>query len=106
MGNLMDLTDRVAIVTGASSGIGHATALALAECGAAVSINYWRNESGAEDARKRIVAAGGRAITVRADVTLNDDVAALVSRSTAELGPPDILVNNAGSLIERLRILD
>ncbi len=106
MGNLMDLTNKVAIVTGASSGIGQATALALAECGAAVTINYLRNESGAEDARKRILAAGGRAITVRADVTLNDDVAALVSRSTAELGPPDILVNNAGSLIERLRILD
>src|SRR5215510_12043786 len=106
MSNFMDLTDKVAIVTGASSGIGHATALALAQCGAAVSINYLRNESGAEDARKRIVGAGGRAIAVRADVTNSADVAALINSTTAELGPPDILVNNAGSLIERLRILD
>jgi 3-oxoacyl-[acyl-carrier protein] reductase len=106
MHNYMDLTGKVAIVTGASSGIGHATAIALSECGAAVTINYHRNEVGAELLSKQIVARGGRAITVQADVTIAADVAALIRRTSEELGPVDILVNNAGSLIERLRILD
>jgi 3-oxoacyl-[acyl-carrier protein] reductase len=106
MHNYMDLTGKVAIVTGASSGIGHATAIALSECGAAVTINYHRNEVGAELLRKQIVARGGRAITVQADVTIAADVEALIRRTSEELGPVDILVNNAGSLIERLRILD
>jgi 3-oxoacyl-[acyl-carrier protein] reductase len=106
MNNYIDLTGRVAIVTGAASGIGHATALALAECGAAVAINYKHNELGAELLRKKIVAPGGRAVTIQADVTVAADVEALVRRVKEELGPIDVLVNNAGSLIERLRILD
>ena len=106
MNNYIDLTGRVAIVTGAASGIGHATALAFAECGAAVAINYKSNELGAEDLRKQIVALGGRAITIQADVTVAADVEALVRRTSEELGPIDVLVNNAGSLIERLRILE
>ncbi len=106
MHNYMDLTGKVAIVTGAASGIGHATAFALAECGAAVTINYRSNELGAELLRKQIEAVGGRAITVQADVTVVADVDALVVKTTQELGPVDILVNTAGSLIERLRILD
>src|SRR5262245_7941706 len=106
MNNYMNLTGKVALVTGASSGIGHATALVLAECGASVSINYHQNEAGAEDARAQITAAGGRAIAVQADVTGADGVDTLVQQTVAELGPIDILVNNAGSLIERLRILD
>jgi 3-oxoacyl-[acyl-carrier protein] reductase len=106
MRNIIDLTGKVALVTGASSGIGHATAILLAGAGASVSIAYVHNEAGAEDARQLIQAAGGKAITIRADVTRSADVQALVERTTAELGPVDILVNNAGSLIERLRILD
>lgn len=106
MNNYIDLTGKVAIITGAASGIGRATALALAECGAAVTINYKRNEGAAELLRKHIVSSGGRAIAVQADVTISADVDALVKRSTEEFGPVDILVNNAGSLIERLRILD
>lgn len=106
MQNYMDLTGKVALITGASSGIGYATAQALANCGAAVAINYNRNEAGAEQLKKQIQENGGKAITIQADVTLGADVFTLVRRTTDELGPVDILVNNAGSLIERLRILD
>lgn len=106
MSDIIDLNGKVAIVTGASSGIGHATAVQLASAGASVAINYRSNEAGAESARRKIVAEKGRAICVQADVTKSADVAALVRRTTEELGAPDILVNNAGSLIERLRILE
>lgn len=106
MRNHYDLTDKVALITGASSGIGRATAIALAQCGAAVAINYHRNESGAEEARRQITDAGGRAITIQADVTRSGDVSAMVNRAVSEFGPVDILVNNAGSLIERLKILE
>lgn len=106
MKNYIDLSGKVALVTGSSSGIGRATAVALAECGAAVAINYNRNEAGAEEGRKSIADAGGRAIAIQADVTRSNDAASLVERTTKEFGPIDILVNNAGSLVERLRILD
>jgi len=106
MNNYIDLSGKVAIITGAASGIGRATSLALAESGTAVAINYKRNEKDAELLRKQIVSGGGRAIAVQADVTIAADVEALVGRTSEEFGPVDILVNNAGSLIERLRILD
>ena len=102
----IDLTDKTAIITGAASGIGRATARVLAESGAAVTINYKSNEKDAELLRKEINSKGGRAIAVQADVTITADVKALVKRAVGEFGPVDILVNNAGSLIERLRILD
>ena len=106
MKDLSDLTGKVALVTGASSGIGRATAEALARRGARVAINFHRNEQGAEEARRAIAAAGGQAIAVQADVRSAAGVKALVKRTTAELGPVDILVNNAGSLVERLKILE
>jgi len=106
MQNYFDLNGKVAIITGASSGIGYATARVLANCGAAVAINYNRNEAGAEQLKQEILGNGGKAITVQADVTRVTHVEALVKRTTEELGPVDILVNNAGSLIERLRILE
>ena len=106
MNNYIDLTGKVAIITGAASGIGRATAITLAESGAAVTINYRRNENDAELLCKQILSTGGRAITVQADVTRASDVAALITRATEEFGPVDVLVNNAGSLIERLRILE
>ena len=105
MRNYLDLSGKVALVTGASSGIGRATAEAFADCGATVAISYNRNEAGAEETRAKIVEAGGRAIVIQADVTRTDDIKALIERTTSELGPIDILINNAGSLIERLRIL-
>ena len=106
MENLLDLTGKVALVTGASSGIGRATAELLAECGAAVAINYRQNEEGAESARAAIEAKGGRAMAIQADVTRGTEVRQLVSRAAEELGPIDVLVNNAGSLVERLKLLD
>jgi 3-oxoacyl-[acyl-carrier protein] reductase len=106
MNNCLDLSGKVALVTGAGSGIGRATAIALAEAGAAVAVNYHRNEAGAEDAKQKIVSAGGRAITIQADVTKSADVWRMVEESVAALGPVDILVNNAGSLVERLRLLE
>ena len=106
MQHLIDLSGRVALVTGAGSGIGRATALTLAAQGAAVALNYHRNETGAASAQQEILAAGGRAMIVQADVTKAVEVRAMVKRVAAELGPIDILVNNAGSLVERLRLLE
>ena len=106
MENLLDLTGKVALVTGASSGIGRATAEVLAECGATVAINYHKNEKGAEDTRAGIEKNGGRAVAIQADVTRAADVRALVDRAAQELGAIDILVNNAGSLVERLKLLE
>lgn len=101
-----DLYGKVALITGASSGIGAATATCLAESGVTVCVNYYRNAAGAEETRARIVEAGGRAIIVQADVSHAGGVQSLIKSTVEQLGPIDILVNNAGSLIERLRILD
>ena len=106
MSDSCDLNGKVAVVTGASSGIGRATAEALAANGARVVINFHRNESGAEAARAKIVSGGGRAIIVQADVTRASEVQSLIEETVAEFGPIDILVNNAGSLVERLKILE
>jgi NAD(P)-dependent dehydrogenase (short-subunit alcohol dehydrogenase family) len=106
MRNYLDLSGKVALVTGAGSGIGRATAIGLAEAGAVVAINYHRNEAGAEEAKQKIVAAGGRAITIQADVTKSADAQRMVEETVAAFGPVDILVNNAGSLVERLRLLE
>jgi 3-oxoacyl-[acyl-carrier protein] reductase len=106
MGDSFDLNGKVALVTGASSGIGRATAEALAASGARVAINFHRNEAGAAAARAEIISRGGRAFIVQADVTQSSEVQSLVEQTVAEFGPIDILVNNAGSLIERLKILE
>jgi 3-oxoacyl-[acyl-carrier protein] reductase len=101
MQNYLDLTGTIALVTGASSGIGAATASTLADLGASVAIGYHRNRKGAEDTRDGIVRAGGAAIAVAADVRQSDEVRALVAHVAGELGSIDILVNNAGSLVVR-----
>lgn len=106
MTNYFDLTGQVALVTGASSGIGAATAMVLAEMGASVALGFHGNQSGAETTRAQVVAAGGKAIVVRADVRRADEVRAMVTRTAGELGPIDILVNNAGSLVSRQRLAD
>jgi NADP-dependent 3-hydroxy acid dehydrogenase YdfG len=93
-----DLSGRVVAVTGASSGIGEATALACAEAGAAVSLAARRTERIAEIA-KRIEDGGGRALAITADVGVEDQARAFVERTAAELGRIDALVNNAGMML-------
>jgi glucose 1-dehydrogenase len=88
----MDLKGKVAIVTGAGSGIGHAIAERFGEAGAAVCVNYF----GYEDEAKALAARLPKAIAVRADVAAAADVAAMVDRVREELGTPNVLVNNAG----------
>lgn len=92
----MDLDGKVAIVTGAGSGIGHAIAERFGSAGAAVCINYF----GYEDEAKALAARLPRAIAVSADVSKADQVEALVDRTCRELGAVDVLVNNAG--VEKL----
>ncbi|HLK63552.1 MAG TPA: glucose 1-dehydrogenase [Bryobacteraceae bacterium] len=106
MRNYMDLTGRVALVTGASSGIGAATAAVLADLGAQVGIGYFHNETGAIQVLENIRQAGGKAMAVRADVRKSAEVRSLVDQVSQELGPIDILINNAGSLVKRVPILD
>lgn len=106
MTNYLDLTGKVALVTGASSGIGAATAGVLADLGAAVAIGYHRNQAGAEQVRDAIRAAGGKALAVGGDMRKPAEIRAVVERAAAELGPLDILINNAGSLVKRWPMRD
>ncbi len=90
------LLGQKAIVTGASSGIGRAIAIALAEAGADVLINYASGEDKARSLAAELSARGAKAIAVRADVGDEAQVEAMFSRAIDELGTVDILVNNAG----------
>lgn len=104
MNNYLDLTGKVALVTGASSGIGAATAELFAELGANVAIGFYGNESGAAGVRDRIATNGGRALPLKADVRDTGEVRSLVARAVEAFGPIDVLVNNAGSLVKRALI--
>jgi 3-oxoacyl-[acyl-carrier protein] reductase len=103
--NMLDLTGKVALITGASSGIGAATAILFSELGARVAIGYNTNESGAELVQSQIHSKGGEAVIVQADVASAQQIRSLVEQVVGALGPIDILVNNAGSLLERLPLL-
>ncbi len=102
----MSFNGQVALITGASSGIGRATAEAMARQGARVAVNYCKNRAGAEAAVAGIQKTGGEALAVRADVTRSDEVRALVETVRARWGRVDILVNNAGDLLARRTLAD
>jgi len=102
----MVLKDQVALITGASSGIGRATAEAMAREGARVGVNYLKNKSGAEQAVAAIRKAGGDALAIRADVTSAADVQAMVTAMRKQWGRIDILINNAGDLLARRSLPD
>lgn len=91
----MTLEGRVALVTGGSRGIGRATAIALAEDGADVAVNFVSNTEAAEEVVARITKMGRRAAAYRADVGVTDDVESMTGQILDEFGFVDILVNNA-----------
>ena len=90
------LKDKVAIVTGASKGIGAGIAIALGNAGASVVVNYASGKSDADDVVSKIQGLGGKAIAIQADMSQSDDVKQLFDQTVAEFGMVDILVNNAG----------
>ncbi|HUF18516.1 MAG TPA: SDR family oxidoreductase [Thermoanaerobaculia bacterium] len=90
------LVGQKAIVTGASSGIGRAIAIALGEAGADVVVNWRSEESDAEEVVEAIRKAGSKAIAHRADVSKEDEILEMFRRAIDELGTVDILINNAG----------
>ncbi|WP_456276472.1 SDR family NAD(P)-dependent oxidoreductase [Bacillus sp. AK128] len=102
----IDLKDKVALVTGASGGIGQSIAIELAESGAKVAVNYLSNSQGAEETVRLIEEKGGEAVMIQADVTDLSQIESLVSEVEEKLGTVDILVNNAGHLVERRPIAE
>lgn len=95
---MVNLTGRIALVTGGSRGIGKGIALALAGAGCDVAVNYASRETDAQAVAEAVRALGRRALVVQADVSKGADVQAMVSAVGQGLGPIDILVNNAGRL--------
>jgi 3-oxoacyl-[acyl-carrier protein] reductase len=91
-----ELSGKVAIVTGASKGIGAAIARRFAEAGAAVAVNYASDKSGADRLVEEIKRAGGKAVAIQADVAKSADIKRLFAETKARFGTPSILVNNAG----------
>jgi 3-oxoacyl-[acyl-carrier protein] reductase len=96
MVNMGSLTDKVAIVTGASKGIGSGIAAALAAAGARVAVNYSSDRTGAERVAQAIIDSGGEAIAIGADVSKVAQVARLFKEVDTAFGRLDVLVNNAG----------
>lgn len=108
--NLQQLRDKVAVVTGASRGIGRAIALALATQGAKVAINYASSSAAADEIVTEITGQGGEALALQADVSKPDQVDALFDAVTEKWGRIDVLVNNAGitrdTLLLRMKLED
>jgi len=101
MAATVDLGHRCALVTGASRGIGRAIAIALAEAGAGIAVNYLQRRDEADAAVDAIRKLGRSAVAVQADVSVGAEVAAMVAAVERDLGPVDILVNNAGVGLHR-----
>ena len=92
----MKLQDRVALVTGAGTGIGRAIAETFAKEGAKIAVNYSRSREAAEEVVEGIRSSGGTAISIGADVAQDSEVRAMIERIDREFGRLDVLVNNAG----------
>ncbi len=105
MQSYLNLQGKVVLVTGASSGIGAATATLFGSLGARVAIGFHSNQMGAEATLDAIRQAGGTAISVRADLQIADEIHKLADQVASQFGPVDVLVNNAGSLIERASLM-
>lgn len=101
-----DLKGKVVLITGASTGIGAATALAFGEQGARVAVHYNASKTQAERVCAEIRAAGGEAAPVQGDVTQPGVPEAVVAATIAGFGRIDVLINNAGGLVRRTRIAD
>lgn len=102
----IDLSQRIALVTGASGELGRVIAQTLASCGADVAVHYHRSEDKARQVQDGIVALGRRAMIVQADITRREEVLAMRERVQSTLGAPDIIVNNAVSQYDWTRVLD
>jgi len=98
----MNLSNKVAIVTGSSKGIGMHIAKSLAQAGASVVVNYASDQTGADRGVAEILASGGDAIAIRADVSKTADVKALFDTAITKFGKVDLLINNAGIAIYKL----
>jgi 3-oxoacyl-[acyl-carrier protein] reductase len=101
----LNVQGKVVLVTGASSGIGAATATLFGKCGARVALGFHHNERGAEATRDEIRESGGTACSIRANVENPSEINSLIDETISLLGPIDILVNNAGSLVERAALM-
>ena len=99
-----DISGRFALVTGASKGIGKASALRLGERGVNVAVNYNRSQAEAEDTVEQLEAHGVKAFIVKGDVSSLDEVSSMVDEVTERFGQIDILVNNAGIINDSLLI--
>jgi len=93
---MTELTGQIALITGASRGIGHAIALTFAQAGTDIAVNYRTQAAAAAAVCAEIAALGRRSITVQADVSQGSEVTRLVATVERDLGPPSLLVNNAG----------
>lgn len=91
----IDLTGKIALITGATGQLGRVMARTLAQCGAKIAIHYVNNESKARELQAEISEAGGQAVIVRADITKEAEILAMKEKVKAELGDPDIVVANA-----------
>ncbi|MBI4476195.1 MAG: SDR family oxidoreductase [Acidobacteria bacterium] len=98
---MASLNGKVALVTGASSGIGRATALELGRQGASIAVHYFQRQQSAERVAREICDRGVRADVFQADVSKTADARALVEAAWERFGAIDILINNAGDLVER-----
>jgi 3-oxoacyl-[acyl-carrier protein] reductase len=100
----LNLTGKVALVSGAGVGIGRAVALALGQAGAFIGIHYYSSKDGAEKLRDELASQAIRCLLLPADLTKEEEANAIVNKLVDEAGHLDILINNSGGLVKRAKI--